>query len=216
MIRRVFQSAFVAFSLAAAGAANAQSPRIWDVAPQGNDSNPGTERAPFLTIQRAADVVSPGDTVIVEDGVYTGVGTGTSCGSSSRPVVCLSRGGTADAWVTIQARHAGGAKLDGRSNTSTHGFYFKGASYVTISGFEIFGMGSSSGAAHGVMIDLGHDVVLSQLHLHDIGRFLPGENGCTANTAAHFDHAIYVSGEYYSSTTPGASDMLITNNIFYR
>src|SRR5437667_438330 len=262
MIRRVLQSAFVhhagffslartilacAYSLAAAGAANAQSPRIWDVAPQGSDSNPGTERAPFLTIQRAADVVSPGDTVIVEDGVYTGVGTGTSCGSSSRPVVCLSRGGTADAWVTIQARHAGGAKLDGRSNTSTHGFYFKGASYVTISGFEIFGMGSSSGAAHGVMIDLGHDVVLSQLHIHDIGRvctstslgltgvfvrvphvtitrsvfhdigrFLPGENGCTATTAAHFDHAIYVSGEYYSSTTPGASDTLITNNIFYR
>ena len=260
MIRRVFQSAFVhhagffslartilacAFSLAAAGAANAQSPRIWDVAPQGSDSNPGTERAPFLTIQRAADVVSPGDTVIVEDGVYTGASA--ACDPDSRVIVCLRRGGTAQAWVTFQARHAGGAKLDGGAGPSTEGFYFKRASYVTISGFEIFGMAPRTGGAHGVMIDLGHDVVLSQLHIHDIGRVctstssglsavfvrvphvtitrsvfhdigrtLPGDNGCVATTAAHFDHGIYVSGEYYDSETPGTSDLLVTNNIFYR
>jgi hypothetical protein len=234
--------AFV-FIIAAAGAANAQS-RTWGVSPMGSDSSPGTEAAPFLTLQKAADVVNPGDTVIVEDGVY--VGASASCGTGALPVVCVRRGGTASAWVTFQARHPGRAKIEG-GNTSTHGFLFKGASYVTLSGFEIARMSSATGAAHGVMIDLGHDIVLSQLHIHDIGRvctstsqgltgvfvrvphvtitrsvfhdigrFLPGENGCTASTTAHFDHAIYVSGEYYSSTTPGASDTLITNNIFYR
>jgi hypothetical protein len=245
MSARVWRAIIAAtFTITAAGGANAQ-PRVWAVSPSGNDSNAGTEAAPFLTIQKAADVVNPGDTVMVEDGVYSGAGT--SCGSGVLPVVCLKRGGTASAWVTFQARHAGRAKIDGRSNTSTHGFLFKGASYVTLSGFEIVSMGNPSGAAHGVMIDLGHDIVLSQLHIHDIGRvctstsqgltgvfvrvphvtitrsvfhdigrFLPGENGCTANTTAHFDHAIYVSGEYYSSTTPGASDTLITNNLFYR
>src|SRR5215475_1351116 len=41
------------------------------VSPTGLDSNPGTEDQPFRTIQMAADVVNPGNTVIVEDGAYT-------------------------------------------------------------------------------------------------------------------------------------------------
>lgn len=39
-----------------------------------SDNNAGTETQPFKTIQKAADVVGPGDTVIVEDGTYTGSG----------------------------------------------------------------------------------------------------------------------------------------------
>ena len=74
---------------------------------------------------------------------------------------------------------------------------------------------STSLGLTGVFVRVPH-VTITRSVFHDIGRFLPGEKGCTANTAAHFDHAIYVSGEYYSSTTPGASDTLITNNIFYR
>jgi hypothetical protein len=242
---RLFAATAALIVLVGFAGSSGETPRIWTVSPTGSDSNSGTEAAPFLTIQKAADVVNPGDTVIVEDGVYSGAGT--SCGIGVLPVVCLKRGGTASAWVTFQARHVGRVKIDGRNNTSTHGFLFKGASYVTLSGFEIVSMGNPSGAAHGVMIDLGHDIVLSQLHIHDIGRvctstsqgltgvfvrvphvtitrsvfhdigrFLPGENGCSAHTTAHFDHAIYVSGEYYSGTTPGASDTRITNNMFYR
>jgi alpha-N-arabinofuranosidase len=40
------------------------------VAPNGNDANPGTETAPFRTIQHAADVAQPGDVVTVHRGVY--------------------------------------------------------------------------------------------------------------------------------------------------
>ena len=114
--------------------ASVDAPRVWYVSPVGHDGNPGTERAPFLTIQRAADLVNPGDTVIVEDGVYTGASA--ACEPDSRVIVCLRRGGTAAAWVTFQARHAGAAKLDGGAGPSTEGFYFKRTSYVTISGFE--------------------------------------------------------------------------------
>src|SRR5688572_5954217 len=42
------------------------------VAPTGKDTNPGTAPAPWLTIQRAANTVNPGDTVIVRPGVYKG------------------------------------------------------------------------------------------------------------------------------------------------
>lgn len=41
------------------------------VATDGNDSNNGSSGTPFLTIQKAADVVSAGDTVIIRDGTYT-------------------------------------------------------------------------------------------------------------------------------------------------
>jgi hypothetical protein len=40
------------------------------VATNGNDSNPGTLAAPLRTIQRAADLAQPGDTVTVHEGVY--------------------------------------------------------------------------------------------------------------------------------------------------
>ena len=43
----------------------------YHVSPTGSDSNPGSEARPFRTIQKAADGVKPGDTVLVDDGVYT-------------------------------------------------------------------------------------------------------------------------------------------------
>lgn len=42
----------------------------YHVSKLGSDYNKGTEREPFLTIQKAADVVSAGDTVMVHEGVY--------------------------------------------------------------------------------------------------------------------------------------------------
>ncbi len=42
----------------------------WHVAVGGDDANPGTASAPLRTIQRAADLAQPGDTVTVHAGVY--------------------------------------------------------------------------------------------------------------------------------------------------
>ena len=40
------------------------------VALKGKDANPGTPAAPVRTIQRAADLARPGDTITVHAGVY--------------------------------------------------------------------------------------------------------------------------------------------------
>ncbi len=40
------------------------------VSPSGDDGNPGTHEAPFQTINRAAQVAQPGDTITVQSGVY--------------------------------------------------------------------------------------------------------------------------------------------------
>ena len=44
--------------------------REYIVSPSGDDGNPGTHEAPFLTINRAAEIAQPGDTITVQSGVY--------------------------------------------------------------------------------------------------------------------------------------------------
>ena len=53
------------------------------VAKHGDDSNAGSMAKPLLTIQRAADLAQPGDTITVHAGVY-------------REEVSPPRGGTSD------------------------------------------------------------------------------------------------------------------------
>ena len=56
----------------------------YHVSTTGNDANPGTSAAPFRTIQHAADLAQPGDTIIVHAGIY-------------RERVSPPRGGTSEA-----------------------------------------------------------------------------------------------------------------------
>ncbi len=43
---------------------------VWHVATQGDDANPGTESAPWRTIQKAVATAQAGDLVLVHEGVY--------------------------------------------------------------------------------------------------------------------------------------------------
>ncbi|MCX7917164.1 MAG: DUF1565 domain-containing protein, partial [bacterium] len=40
------------------------------VSPSGDDKNPGTKEKPFRTIQKAAGIVNPGDTIFILPGEY--------------------------------------------------------------------------------------------------------------------------------------------------
>jgi len=209
------------------------------VSPSGADSNPGTSAAPFLTIQHAANVVNPGDMVIVRDGTYnnpalSGVGS---------KLIVMSRGGTSANHVVFVAEHKWGAKIDGLNNTTATGWEFS-ANYIDVKDFDCAGFsdtcmenyngGSSSG---GQFIDIAgnniHDVgrycastttgrdgifisndnvTIEGNQIHDIGRYAPGENGCT--NSAHYqnnDHGVYIDGAFTS-----ANNLTIKNNIFYR
>jgi hypothetical protein len=201
------------------------------VSPTGSDTNPGTSAAPFRTIQHAADVVDPGNTVIVRDGVYT---------NGSTDMVYLGRGGTSTAWVTFVSEHKWGAKLDGQSVFRNSAFAF-GASYIRVENFEIYGIANgASGGSTGFDVENGggfvdivgnnihdmgkictdtangqvgifttsHDVAIEQNVIHDIGRFVPGENGCSPSTTyyATHDHGIYLDA---------GSKVVVKNNIFY-
>ena len=76
--------------------------------PGASDDNPGTEEAPFLTIQRAAETVGPAEKVLIKSGVY-------------RERVHPLRGGTgADGMIAFEAAPGAEASIRGsRVLTST-------------------------------------------------------------------------------------------------
>lgn len=59
----------------------------WYVATTGSNANPGSLAAPFQTIQQAANVAKPGDTVLIEGGVYHETVTMPGGGTSSQHIV---------------------------------------------------------------------------------------------------------------------------------
>jgi hypothetical protein len=200
------------------------------VSPAGSDVNPGTSSAPLLTIQRAANIVNPGDTVIVRDGTYSNA---AAVGVGSK-LISMSRGGTASSWITFMAENVWGAVIDGLNNTTAEGWSLA-ASYIRIQGFEVKGFSDDAFSNYGggqyldiignhihdigrycATTGIGRDgiflgsdnVTVEKNMIHDIGRYAPGENGCTNSLYYHTnDHAIYIAG---------ANNVMIRNNIFYR
>ena len=206
-----------------AGCGNTGSGVCYHVATIGDDANPGTAAQPFRTIQHAADIVNPGDGVLVEDGVYTGGGN----------VVTISRGGTATNRVVFRAANRWQAVIDGQNHSSTTGFSIPGA-FVWVEGFEVrstsrYGFDISGGSDQVVTGNHVHDIgrictgntggivgidayapglIIAANWVHDVGRLGPGENGCTPpnNYWENHDHGIY------NGTGTG---VVIVNNVFY-
>ena len=75
------------------------SAATWHVSDTGNDANDG--KAPetaFRNLQKAADLVQPGDVVLISNGTYTNAYKGN--GSA---VLNITRSGTPEAWITWKA-----------------------------------------------------------------------------------------------------------------
>lgn len=102
----------------AAGAAT------FHVSPAGDDDGAGSAVDPWATLQKAADTVAAGDTVLVEAGDYAGFDLRTS--------------GTAGAWIRFLADP--GARVVTRNPVTTDGINLEGASFVEIAGFTVEGM----------------------------------------------------------------------------
>jgi len=199
---------------------------VYYVATTGSDTNAGTETSPFLTIQKAANVVKPGETVIVKDGVYT---------TTRDYIVTLVTSGTATSQITFKAEHKGGAIFDGRNNATPYGIEFTNIGYVTLQDFQFRNISKLA-----IIINTGNNIIVKGNDIHDIGRvcsdsdlglagiyaaasttikiednklynigrFANGENGCTATTLYYqnHDHALYIDG---------VNGLTFNNNIIY-
>ena len=113
------------------------------VSTQGSDTNPGTQNTPWRTIQKAADSVAEGSTVIVQAGTYA-------------ERVNISRSGSAGAPITFQAQ--GGVAMQG--------FTLNNASHVVINGFEISNKSQDSTNGWGIYV-AGANNVITNNYVHD-------------------------------------------------
>jgi len=103
---------------------------VYYVSGNGNDTNNGLATSTaFRTIQRAADLTVPGDTVYVMNGLYTN-------SSPTGDVVTVHNSGSPSGWITYQAYPGNYPHLQFNGWT---GFNVSGASYIVIAGFQIEG-----------------------------------------------------------------------------
>lgn len=96
----------------------------------GNDSNAGTEASPWKTIQKAHDVMIPGQTVLVRAGTYIR--------SNYYTIVQINRSGTAAGYITYKAYPGERPKLKSTVRVNYNGFEVR-ANYIVVDGFEIEG-----------------------------------------------------------------------------
>lgn len=202
------------------------------VATTGNDNNAGTLAAPFLTIQKAADVANAGDTVFINNGTYS---------ASSREILLFIRkSGTAENPIVFKSLNKWGAKLNGNNNSITYGIDISnGASYVKIIDLEILGFGDT-GINSNDNVNVSSYITIQGCKIHDIGRLVTisdeGLNGIHFRRKYHHwtidknliynigrigpdtyymnkDHAVYTGAT--ADQAEAAHHTVITNNVMF-
>ncbi|MEH6436051.1 DUF1565 domain-containing protein [Massilia sp. DD77] len=134
------------------------------VAPHGSDSNPGTESEPFRTLARASQVASPGTTVHVAPGSYSG---------GLRTVAS----GTAEARIVYQSTERWGARIVPQLDARQSAAWDNRGNYVDITGFEIDGSQYQSGMKWltGIYNGGSHDSIRDN-RIHHIATDVPCES----------------------------------------
>jgi parallel beta-helix repeat protein len=100
---------------------------------RGDDNWPGSEGQPWRTIQHAADMLMPGQTVLVR---WTAT---PYTRSNYYAIVVIQQQGDSNNYTTFKAYPGERPKLRSTYGVNYHGFEVKGGQYVVIDGFEVEG-----------------------------------------------------------------------------
>ena len=186
------------------------------VATTGNNSNPGTQAAPWRTIQHAADTARAGSTVNVRGGIY-------------EELVSINASGNAtDGFITFRSYPCETAILEaehftpsGRSGVLT----INNKSYVRIEGFEIRNFRTAEHRLAPLGIDVigaGSHIELLKNNVHHIeqtfeGRDAPGQGGNGFGIAVYGTDAktpitdLIIDGNEVHHLKTGSSESLVVN-----
>ena len=109
---------------------------VWHVSGTGNDANDGkSPKTAFRSLQKAADLVQPGDMVLVANGLYT-----TTDKGDGSAVLSIKRSGRPDAWITWKAQPGHHPEIH---PMGWNGIHVSG-SYHIIDGLTILGNNDST------------------------------------------------------------------------
>ena len=179
------------------------------VAPDGQDSDPGTLASPLKTIGKAAEMATPGTTIRVAPGIYP-------------EILETSASGTAEARIRYVSSVPWQAKIR-TQGPDDHWSWGNYGSFVDIEGFDVSGNGVG-----GIGTEASN-VVISGNHVHDIPALdCPGNGGAGIETGGYafntsiIGNLVHDIGEFpnpcprvhgiYHSHEGGR----IVNNIVYR
>ena len=206
----------VVILFACASTASALPNTSYYVATTGNDSNPGTQSAPWRTIQHAADTANAGSTVYAHGGIY-------------EELVRIHVSGNANhGFITFRSYPGETAVLDaihsapqGRQGVVT----IENQSYVRIEGFEIrnFRTAEHHLTPLGInVIGSGSHIELLKNNVHHIeqtfpGRDKPGSGGNGFGIAVYGTNAqtpitdLIIDGNEVHHLKTGSSESVVVN-----
>lgn len=183
------------------------------VATSGHDTNAGTLSAPWRSVQKAANTLAPGDTVLVRDGIYP------------EAVVVNVSGNAAAGPVTFQNYPGETPVVDGAGLIVPDGnaglFLITDRRHVTIQGFEIrnYQTNSRSLVPAGIWISgAAHSINIISNRIHDIGNeYHQGSTQGNAfglavygNTRTPITNLVIRGNELFNLRT-GTSESLVLN-----
>jgi hypothetical protein len=213
-MRMKFSALFIL--LACVSGALGQPNSSFYVATTGNDSNPGTQAAPWRTIQHAADSAQAGSTVNVRGGIYEELVSINASGNATHGFITLRSypGETA----VLEAAHLTPKE---RSGVLT----INNKSYVRIEGFEIRNYRTSEHrlVPLGIsVIGAGSHIELLKNNVHHIeqnfeGRDAPGQVGNGFGIAVYGTDAktpitdLIIDGNEVHHLKTGSSESLVVN-----
>jgi hypothetical protein len=162
-------------------------------APGASDTNPGTEDKPFQTVQHAADVARPGDTICIMAGRYDERIKVKTSGTEGKPIAFAARP---------------------RRSVTVRGFDLE-ASHIRVEGFEI----TADKPATAVQLRASHCEVVDN-YIHDmmvavngtVGK--PSADGSTRDYSAVTHNRIAYNKVYHCEYgfILGGEDWLVENN----
>jgi parallel beta-helix repeat protein len=199
-IQGLVHSPFIEYITADATVRSTVTPAVYYVRPDGDDANPGTADTPsgaWRTIQKAANAMVPGDTVMVAGGTYY-------------ETIVPSNGGNALDRITYKAN--GDVIIDGQ-NTRSRAFNVQGKSYLTIDGFEFTNHPDTGGYDATVYFAESNFIEIRNCIFHDTGR--DGIGLHAGSSDGRIENNLFYNIDDDGVTPLGSGNHTLINNTFY-
>ncbi|WP_342752980.1 right-handed parallel beta-helix repeat-containing protein [Shouchella clausii] len=188
--------------------------RDYYVSPQGKDTNPGTMNAPFASIQKAIELVKPGGTVFLLEGVY-------------HQTVSINKSGSLDqGYITLRNVEGQTAIMDGKGVKQVEDgvIHIDNASYVRVKGIEIRHFYTASPDVTPVGIHVsgsGRNIEMIGNRIHDMGtnadQRIGGGNAhgiaVYGNSATSLEQLAIIENELYNLKLGASEAMAVNGNV---